>query len=97
MNLTKITEKRTNKIYENKFERQSEGTATRKCLPVVLVEGSAFQKPRKKDSRVVFYMPPNKENWDCKYMPRKRIVLGVMHRERAHLRYAVTARVDNTE
>lgn len=30
-------------------------------------------------------------------MPRKRIVLGVMHRERAHLRYAVTARVDNTE
>ena len=30
-------------------------------------------------------------------MPRKRIVLEVMHRERAHLRYTVTARVDNTE
>lgn len=97
MHLTNKIYERTNKIYENKFERQSEGTPTSKCLPVVLVKGSAFHKPRKTDSLVVCHMSPNKENRDCKYIPRKRIVLGVMHRERAHLRYAVTTRANNTQ
>lgn len=88
---TKIKSKQTKYILKNVRAGIKRNTIATVSLSL-LVKGSAFHKPRNTDCLVVCY----KENRGCNYMPRTRLVLWAMHRERAHFRYAVTARVDNS-